>query len=399
MENETKKKGTNKKTIIIVAVIAVLVVAAVLAYVFWPKGDAQTAGGADVIKIGGLAPLTGDVKQYGEAVKEGVDLYVSQLNEAGGIDGKQVQVVWQDEKGDVTEAINAYNLLVENEKVVAIIGDVTSKPTLAVAEEAAKIGIPMITASATAYDVTTDRPNVFRSCFLDPFQATTMANFAKEELNAQKVAVIYDNGNDYSVGLYEAFQAQVEANGMELVAAESSAETEVDFRALLTKIAQGEPDALYVAYYYTAAALVVQQATEMGMEVKFLGADGINGIEKSISDTAMLEEKFYYSDHFASDATDEAVVSFKEAFQAKYDKEVYSAFNATGYDAALVLCEAIKNAGSTDYAQVVEAMKKTDVTGVTGKLTFDEHNDPIKSAFIMTFKDGQQTFVKRQDPQ
>lgn len=352
----------------------------------------------ETIKIGGLAPLTGEVAQYGIAVREGVDLYVEQLNEAGGIDGKSVEVIWQDEKGDITEALNAYNLLVENEQVVAIIGDVTTAPTLAVSEEAVTIGIPMITASATAYEITTDKPNVFRSCFLDPFQAGTMANFAKDELGAQKVAVIYDNSNDYSLGLYEAFKAQAEVNGQEMVAEESSAATEIDFKAVLTKIAAAEPDVLYVAYYYGPAALIVQQAAEVGLDVQFLGADAVNGIENSISDPSLLNDKLYYSNHFATDSENEEVVAFKASFEAKYGKEVYSAFNATGYDAALVLCEAIKNAGTTEYEAVVAAMQATDVTGVTGKLTFDDHNDPIKSAFIMTFKDGQQSFLKRQDP-
>lgn len=378
-----------KKFSIIALVLALVLAAAPMAM--------ATDGGT--IKIGGLAPLTGEVAQYGIAVQEGVDLYIEQLNAQGGINGQAVEMIWEDEKGDVTEALNAYNKLVESDGVVAIIGDVTSKPTLAVAEEAVTIGIPMITASSTAYDVTTDKPNVFRSCFLDPFQASTMANFAKDELNAQKVAVIYDNSDDYSVGLYEAFKAQAEANGQEMVAEEAGTANDVDYKALLTKIAQSEPDALFVAFYYGPAALIVQQANELGMEVKFLGADGINGIENSISDTALLNETFYYSDHFASDSTEPAVVDFKAAFQEKYGKEVYSAFNATGYDAALVLCEAMKNAGTTDYDAVVEAVKATNVNGVTGVITFDDHNDPIKSAFIMTFKDGQQSFVKLQNPQ
>lgn len=373
-------------------------VALVMALVMAVAPMAMAAEG-EVIKIGGLAPLTGDVAQYGVAVREGMDLYIDQLNAAGGINGQQVEILWEDEKGDVTEALNAYNKLVDNDGVVAILGDVTTTPTLAVADEAAVIGIPMISASATAYEVTDGKPNVFRSCFLDPFQASTMANFAKDELNATKYAVIYDNSNDYSLGLYEAFKAQVEANGQELVAEEVGTANDVDYKAQLTNIAQASPDALFVAFYYGPAALIVQQANELGMDVKYLGADGINGIENSISDTALLEETFYYSDHFASDSDEPAVVEFKAAFKEKYGKEVYSAFNATGYDAALVLCEAMKNAGTTEYEAVVEAMKNTNVNGVTGVITFDDHNDPIKSAFIMTFKDGQQSFVKLQNPQ
>jgi len=353
---------------------------------------------ADTIKIGGLAPLTGEVAQYGIAVREGVDLYISLRNERGGINGVPVEMLWEDERGDVTEAVNAFNKLVEQDNVVAIIGSVTSRPSLAVGDIAVEIGIPIITASATAFDVTYNRPNFFRSCFLDPFQAQVMANFARDEFGIQKVAVIYDNGDDYSLGLAESFKAQVEANGQEMVAYEAGAAGNVDFKAQLTNIAAQNPEALYVAFYYTEAALIVTQAAEVGLEVIFLGADGINGIEHVISDVSLLENTFFYSDHFASDATTEAVLAFNAAFEAKYGKLPYSAFNATAYDAALVLCEAIETAGTTEFAAVVEAMRNTDTVGVTGRLTFDENNNPIKSAFIMTFVDGKQTFRTQQDP-
>ena len=353
---------------------------------------------ADTIKIGGLAPLTGEVAQYGIAVREGVDLYIEQLNNDGGIDGALVEMLWEDERGDVTEAVNAFNKLVEQDKVVAVIGSVTSRPSLAVGDIAVEIGIPIITASATAFDVTYNKPNFFRSCFLDPFQAEVMANFARDEFGIQKVAVIYDNGDDYSLGLAESFKAQAEANGQELVAYEAGAGGSVDFKAQLTNIAAQAPEALYVAFYYTEAALIVTQAAEVGLDVKFLGADGINGIEHVISDVALLDNTFFYSDHFASDATTPEVLAFNAAFEAKYGRAPYSAFNATGYDAALVLCEGIKNAGTTDFEAVVAAMRATDTVGVTGRLTFDENNNPIKSAFIMTFVDGRQTFRTRQDP-
>ncbi|MCL1964944.1 MAG: ABC transporter substrate-binding protein [Firmicutes bacterium] len=353
---------------------------------------------ADTIKIGGLAPLTGDVAQYGIAVREGVDLYIEQLNAAGGIHGDTVEMIWYDEKGDATEAINAYNRLVESDKVSAIIGDVTSKPSLAVGDLAVEIGIPIITASATNYDVTEGKPNYFRSCFLDPFQARTMANFARDELGVTKLAVLYDIADDYSVGLAEAFADQAKLNGQEIVAYEAGTAADVDFKAQLTNIAAKEPEALYVAYYYGPAALIVTQAAEVGLNVPFLGADGINGIETVISDVALLDNAFFYTDHFASDATTDAAVAFFGSFTEKYGKAPYNAFNATGYDAALVLCEAMKAAGSVDFDAVVAAMKATDVEGVTGKLSFDDHNDPIKSAFITTFVDGNQTFVKQQEP-
>jgi branched-chain amino acid transport system substrate-binding protein len=355
----------------------------------------------DTIKLGGLAPLTGPVAQYGLAVQKGVDLYIEQLNAAGGIDGKKVEIIWYDEKGDEQEAVNAYNLLVDMDEVVGIIGDVTSKPMYAVVDRVKEIGIPIITASATSYDITTDNPSVFRSCFLDPFQGTIAANFALETLEAKKVAVIYDVADDYCIGLAEAFKAQAEKNGQEVVAYEGSTATDVDFTAQLTNIAAKAPDVLYVAHYYQSAALIVQQAAkpEVALDCYFLGADGIAGIENVVSDPSLLDNKFFYTDHLPTDSTDPVVVDFLAAFEAKYGEPISMAFNATGYDAALLLCEAIKAAGSTDYAAVTAALKATDgVQGVTGKFSFDDHNDPIKSAYIMTFEGGKQTFRVRQDP-
>jgi len=353
---------------------------------------------ADTVKIGGLAPLTGEVAQYGIAVKEGVDLFVEQFNAAGGVNGTPVEMIWYDEKGDVTEAINAYNRLVEGDNVVAIIGDVTSTPSLAVGDLAVEIGIPMITASSTNYFVTDGKPNYFRTCFLDPFQARTMANFALDEFEAQKVAVIYDVASDYNLGLAESFVEQAEANGQEVVAYEAGTANDVDFKAQLTNIAAKEPDVLFVAFYYTEAALITTQAAEMGLKVPFLGADGIVGIENTIDDVALLDNAIFFTSGYAPDATTDATLAFINDFTGKYGKAPYSMFNATAYEAALVMCEAIKAAESLEYADIVAAMKATDVESVTGRITFDDHNDPIKSAYIMTFVDGQQVFIKQQNP-
>ena len=351
----------------------------------------------DTIKIGGLAPLTGEVAQYGIAVQEGVDLYVKLLNDNGGLFGKQIEMIWVDEKGDVTEAINAYNKLVYQDEVAAIIGDVTSKPTLAVAELAVEDGIPMITASSTSYEVTTDKPNVFRSCFLDPFQGATMAKFSKEDLNAQKVAILYDTTDDYCVGLADGFKAQAEAQEQEIVAFEGASSADVDFKAQLTNIMNAQPDIVFVAFYYGPAALILQQADEIGLNVPVLGADGYDGLEYAVSDISLLKD-VYYCTHYDSSSDDEIITAFNADFEAAYGKAPYSAFNATGYDAAMLLFKAIEAAEGLDYEDVVAALKASNVDCVTGNITFDDHNDPIKTATIMTFTDGVKTFCKIQNP-
>ncbi len=352
----------------------------------------------DTIKIGGIGCLTGPYAMYGIGVRNGIDLYMAELNAAGGIDGKLIEMVWEDDEGDPAKATNAYNKLVQNDGVVAILGSVLTGATDAVADYASEDGIPMITASATAYYITTDRPNVFRTCFLDPFQGISMANFAKDEFGATKLAVLYENGNEYSTGLKDKFVEQAGLNGQEVLAVEATAAKDVDFKAQLTKIKEAAPEVVFLPYYGPEAALIMTQAKELGLDVKFIGADGISSIVDSISDKSLLTN-MYYSDHFSNSADSEMVKSFLTGYQEKYGEMPSISFSATGYDAALVLCEAIKTALSTEYEPVIAAIKATNVEGVSGVITFDDHNDPIKSAFILTFDvEGNQVFVKQQNP-
>ncbi len=352
----------------------------------------------DTIKIGGIGCLTGPYAMYGIGVRTGIDLYIDELNAAGGIDGKLVEMLWEDDEGDPAKATNAFNKLVQNDGVVAILGSVLTAATDSVAEFAAEEGIPMITASATAYHITTDRPNVFRTCFLDPFQGVSMANFAKDQFGATKLAVLYENGNEYSTGLKDTFVAQAEANGQTVVGVEATVKDEMDFKAQLTKLKDAAPEVVFLPYYGREAALILTQAKELGLEVKFLGGDGISDIVGSIGDKSLLTN-LYYSDHFTNSADSDMVKAFLAGYQAKYGEMPSISFSATGYDAALVLTNAIKAAGTTDYAAVVDAIKNSQVEGVSGVITFDDHNDPIKSAFILTFDEtGTQVFVKQQNP-
>ena len=358
-------------------------------------------GGAiaeDTIKIGGIGCLTGPYAMYGIGVRNGIDLYIDNLNAAGGIDGKKIELIWEDGEGDPAKSINAFLKLVDNDGVVAILGPVLTGVTEAVADYASEYGIPLITASATAYYITTDRPNVFRTCFLDPFQAVSMANFVKDEFAAQKLAVLYENGNEYSTGLRDAFVSQAGANGQEIVAVEATSAGDVDFKTQLTKIKETAPDVVFLPYYGPEAALILTQANELGLETKFVGADGISSIVTSISDKNLLTN-LWYSDHFSNEADSDIVKTFLANYQTKYNELPSISFSATGYDAALVMTEAIKKANSTDYDAVIDTLKATNVEGVSGVITFDDHNDPIKSAFILTFDaEGNQSFVKQQNP-
>ncbi len=367
-----------------------------LAFVLVLSAFAPVVAEQETLKIAGIGVLSGDYALYGLAVKEGVDLYVKQVNEKGGVLGRQVEVLWEDTQGTAPNAINAYNKLVE-EGIVGIVGAVLSGESKALAEVSADDGIPQITPSSTAYEVTTDRPNVFRTCFLDPFQGNAIAKYMSD-LGIKKAAVLYDNATEYSKGLFDSFKARSEELGVEIVAAESAAYGDKDYKTQLTTIASAAPEAVFLPYYGADAAMILTQANEIGLDVNFYGADGIADIVDYVADKSLLT-KLVYTDHFSTDADSELAKGFVSAFEAEYGKLPTISFSATGYDAALVLLTAIENAGSTEKEAIVEAIKATNLEAVSGKITFDDHNDPIKSAFVLTFNDqGIKQYLTQVDP-
>ena len=381
------------------------VVAVVLAVVFVMSFAACSGKKAEAstIKVGVLAPLTGAVAQYGNAVNNGVKRYFEELNAKGGINGKKVELVTYDEEGDPVKAVTGYSSLLD-QGVVAIVGDVTTGPTKAVVAESQANGTPMITASATAEDVTCQLnedgsvakvyENMFRSCFIDPFQGSKMAAFAKEQMGAKTAAILYNTGSDYSVGLTKAFEATAKEQGLEVVAVESYADSAVDFQSQLTNIAAKNPDVLFVPDYYSVIALVAQQAQSAGVNATMLGADGWDSVLGVVTDAALLEGAYYCSGYSTEDTRPE-VQTFVANFKAKYNDDP-DMFAAQGYDAAMIMAAAIekaeasgKKAGSDEYkAAIVAALKATNMDCVTGHVTFNEYNNPEKTAAIINITGG-----------
>ena len=387
------KRFVTKTLAVVLAVVFVMSFAACSG----KKAEAST------IKVGVLAPLTGAVAQYGNAVNNGVMMYFEELNAKGGINGKQIELVTYDEEGDPVKAVTGYNSLMD-QGVVAIVGDVTTAPTKAVVTESQADGTPMITASATAEDVTCQLnadgsvakvyENMFRSCFIDPFQGSKMAAFAKDQLNAKTAAVLYNTGSDYSVGCYKAFQKTAAEQGLEVVAEESYADGAVDFQSQLTNIAAKNPDVLFVPDYYSVIALVAQQAQSAGVKAAMLGADGWDSVLGVVTDPALLEGSYYCSGYSTEDTRPE-VQTFVKNFKAKYNDDP-DMFAAQGYDAAMIMAAAIekaeasgKKAGSDEYkAAIIAALKATNMDCVTGHVTFNEYNNPEKSAAIIKIEGG-----------
>ena len=357
-----------------------------------------TAMADGAVKVGGLSPLTGAVAVYGLAVQAGVDYAVEEINAAGGVLGQPIDFIWRDDQGDPAYAVSMYNQLV-GEGIDALVGAVTTAPTIAVFSEAAKTGMPSITASASAYEVTNAGNNLFRACFLDPYQAGIAAQFIKDNLGCETVGIIYDNANDYTLGLYEAFVAKAEEIGLEVVATEVGVAGQADYSAQISKLSDAEPDAIYAAEYAQELAVMLPQIFDAGLdETPLVGPDGFSGVDGQVGSDVHLLANCYYTSAFSLDSTDEVAKAFIEGFTAKTGAAP-TLFNALGYDAMKIMAAAIEAAGSTDAAAIVAALDATDIDGATGHMTFDDHNDPIKSVFVIGFnEDGTETLKTVVDP-
>lgn len=372
-------------------------------------GCAKTEEKAETIKVGILGCHTGDYAVYGLAVKNGATLYIDKLNADGGINGKQIEIIAYDNKADNAEAINAFARMVD-EGITALIGDVLTGNTLAVVAEANPINMPMITASATADSVTYDADNnkvftnVFRTCFIDSFQGQKMAEYASEVLAAKTAAIIYETGNDYAIGLKDAFKAKSAELGITIVQEEGYSTGDKDFKSQMTNIKAKTPEVVFCPNYYQDVGLMITQAREAGITVPFLGGDGWAGV-KDYASPADLEGCLFTSG-YASGTTPE-VKTFETEYVAKYGKDTLNMFAATSYDAAMTLCNALKivedkggmMAGSDEYKQaVIDAIrdKSSTVKGITSPngYTFDAKNNPIKPVVINKLVNGVEVFER-----
>ena len=345
----------------------------------------------ETIKIGGMAPLTGVLAIYGVTTTNGAELAVKEINENGGILGKKIEYIILDTKGDSTEAVMAYNKLVD-EKVAGIIGEVTSKPTLAVAEVAVQDNMPLITPTGTQVDITEAGPNVFRVCFTNPYQGKVLAITSKERLGADTVAVMLNNSSDYSDGITKAFIEESEKLGMKVMGVEGYSDGDKDFRPQLTKLAAMNPDVVLIPEYYEQAALIATQAREVGVKSIFVGSDGWDGIAKTLDKSSYSAiENSYFTNHFSMEDQSEKIQNFLKDYRETY-KEDPSAFSALGYDAIYMMKSAIEKAGTTDKQKVVDALKGIEYDGITGYLTFDDHNNPVKAVTVLKIENGKYIF-------
>ena len=363
----------------------------------------DTASDGGEITIAFIGNTTGDYAQYGLPVRNAVMLYFDQLNANGGINGKTVKVLEYDDKGDGVEAVNSYNLAKES-GITAVVGSVLTGATIALADATYEDNMPQITASATATGVTVMedtgevRTNVFRACFIDPFQGEKMASYAVDKLGAKTAAVFFQTGSDYSEGLKDAFVAKAEELGLEIVDTEAFAEGDKDFKAQMTNIASKDPDVVFAPIYYAEAGLAISAARAAGCEATFLGGDGFGSV-KDYASAEDLEGAVYCSGYAPGT---ESVAQFEKDYCSTYNVEaVPNMFAPLAYDAAMIMAYGLQaaedqglTAGTDEYKQaVIDAIKNMDgVAGITGSYSFDADNNPIKSVAIIELTGGDEVF-------
>lgn len=354
-------------------------------------GGEGGGGGADAgkpILVGHYAALTGDIATFGQDTDRGVKLAEAELNARGGIDGRRFQVITQDDRSDPQEAVTVVTGFANNPDIVAVLGEVASTISKNAAPVLDNAGIPMITPSSTNEDVTKIGPHIFRVCFIDPFQGYVMARFAHEDLKASRVAILRDQKNDYSVGLANAFTRSFREMGGTIVKDVSYKQGDTDFRAQLAQVKAANPQALYVPGYYNQVGTIARQARELGITAPLMGGDGWDSesLVKGAGGPGKALEGCFFSNHFSMDDKSPRVQEFVQAYKAKYNATP-SALAALGYDAMIILADAIRRAGSTDREAVTKAIAETkDFPAVTGAITIDENRNARKSAVVLEIR-------------
>ncbi len=362
-----------------------------------PAANPTPPAAADTILLGVATALTGGQATFGISTRNGVELAIKEANAAGGVKGKKLATRVYDTQGRPEEAAQAVTRLINQDKVVMILGDVASSNSLAMAEKAQAAGVPMITPSSTNPSVTEKGEYIFRVCFIDPFQGFVMAKFARENLKANKVAVLQDNKSAYSIGLTDVFQRKFTEMGGKVTGVESYSQGDTDYRAQLTAIKKTQPDAIYVPGYYSEVGVIARQARELGLKVPLLGGDGWDS-EKLYELGGTAIQGSYFSNHYSPDNPDPRIQKFVSDYKAAYGG-VPDALAALAYDAAKVAVASLEKAPDTSGPAVKNAIAQTkDFPGIAGAITLDEKRNAVKPAVVLKVGDGKSEYVTTVNP-
>lgn len=357
-------------------------------------GSDKGSADADTFKIGGIGPTTGDAAIYGTAVQNGIQLAIDEINEAGGINGYQIEFKFEDDQSDSEKSVNAYNTL-KDWGMQMLVGTTTSTPCTAVVEETHADNMFQLTPSATAVE-SIQYDNAFRMCFSDPDQGKASADYISENNLAKKIAVIYNSSDTYSSGVYQKFAEQAKTLGLDIVAAEAfTADSKTDFSVQLQKAKDAGAELVFLPIYYQEASLILAQANKMGFAPKWFGCDGMDGLLALDGFDAALAENLMFLTPFTADAEDEATQKFVSDFEATF-KGTPNQFAADAYDCVYVIKEAAEKAELTPDMSVSDmsdalkkAMTEIKVDRMTGKsITWSEDGEPTKDPTVVIVQGG-----------
>ncbi|HEX2786924.1 MAG TPA: ABC transporter substrate-binding protein [Ignavibacteria bacterium] len=345
-------------------------------------------GGGDTIKVGQFASLTGSEATFGISSDEGLRLAVEEVNSQGGVLGKQIELITEDNRGQTSETQTVVQKLINRDKVVAIIGEVASSRSKAGAPICQQNKIPMISPASTNPEVTAIGDYIFRVCFIDPFQATVMSKFALNSLKVTKVALLIDVKNAYSTGLAENFRRVFTEMGGQVIGEQQYTAGDKDFKAQLTALKNENPQAIFIPGYYTDVNLISIQARELGITIPLFGGDGWESEKLTEGKAANALEGSFFSTHASIDDPNPKIQSFVQKYKAKYGKTP-DTMALLAYDAGWILFDAIKRAGSTEGPKIKDAIATTkDFPGVSGTISLNEDRNAVKPAVVMEIKNG-----------
>ena len=390
----------NVKKWLAVAMVAAMTVSMAAGCGSKSEGEKSSGSDSEVIKIGAIGPVTGAAAVYGQAVKNGAELAVEEINAAGGINGAQVEFKFEDDEHDAEKAVNAYNNL-KDWGMQALLGTVTSAPCVAVGEVANQDNMFLLTPSGTAVECV-QYDNAFRVCFSDPMQGLESAKYIGENGLASKVAVIYDSSDVYSTGIYEAFVKEAANQDFEVVAAEAfTSESKTDFSVQLQKAKDSGAELVFLPFYYSEASLVLKQAAGMNYNPIFFGCDGMDGILAVEGFDANLANNLMFLSPVTPTSTDEAIQKFVTAFKDKYG-DTPNQFAADAYDGIYAMKAAMEKAdvkpgmASSDVCDGLKsAMVEIEIDGVTAKgLTWEASGEPSKEPMVVKIENGDYAVVE-----
>jgi branched-chain amino acid transport system substrate-binding protein len=349
--------------------------------------------GGDKVRVGVFMSLTGSTANFGISSVNGIKMAADEVNAAGGINGKQIELLVQDDRSDASEAATIVTKFVTQDQVHAVLGEVASSRSIAAAPIAQNAKVPMLTPSSTNPEVTKKGDFIFRSCFIDPVQGAAIAQFAAKTLNAKTAAIMVDRKNDYSTGLEKVINETFTRMGGKIVAVQSYQEGDQDFNAQLTSLKGGNPEVIFVPGYYNDVGLIAKQARDKGITVPLIGGDGWDSTQLYAIGGAALNGS-YFTNHYSPYDTDPKVQKFVNDYKARYNS-LPDALAATAYDAAKIMFDAIKRAPSLEGTAIRDALAATkEFPGVTGTVTFNENRDAVKPIVMIEIKDGGTYAVK-----